>query len=118
MEAKIYDNQGKESGTLVLPEKVFGFPRNEELVRQVYLSEKANARKVLAHTKDRSEVSGGGKKPWQQKGTGRARHGSSRSPIWVGGVISHGPLAEKNYKRKISKKMRAQALFSVLSKKM
>ena len=64
------------------------------------------------------EVRGGGKKPWKQKGTGRARHGSSRSPIWVGGGVTHGPLAEKNYKRKISKKMRAQALFSVLSKKL
>ena len=61
---------------------------------------------------------GGGKKPWKQKGTGRARHGSSRSPIWVGGGVTHGPLAEKNYKRKVSKKMRAQALFSVLSKKL
>ena len=63
------------------------------------------------------EVRGGGKKPWKQKGTGRARHGSTRSPIWVGGGVTHGPLAEKNYKRKISKQMRAQALFSVLSKK-
>ena len=118
MEAKIYDNQGKESGTLVLPEKVFGFPRNDELVRQVYLSEKANARKVLAHTKDRSEVSGGGKKPWQQKGTGRARHGSSRSPIWVGGGISHGPRKDRNYAEKINKKAKRKAIFTILSQKL
>ncbi len=78
----------------------------------------ANARTPVAHTKTRGEVRGGGRKPWKQKGTGRARHGSSRSPIWVGGGVTHGPLAEKNYKRKISKKMRAQALFSVLSKKL
>src|SRR3989344_4005465 len=95
MEAKIYDNKGKEKGTLTLSASVFGFPWNAELVRQVFLSERANARKVLAHTKDRSEVSGGGKKPWQQKGTGRARHGSSRSPIWVGGGISHGPRKDQ-----------------------
>src|SRR3989344_1535406 len=108
MEAKIYDNKGKEKGTLTLSASVFGFPWNAELVRQVFLSERANARKVLAHTKDRSEVSGGGKKQWQQKGTGRARHGSSRSPIWVGGGISHGPRNEKNFDRKVSKKMKTK----------
>ncbi|KKP84133.1 MAG: 50S ribosomal protein L4 [Parcubacteria group bacterium GW2011_GWD2_35_7] len=87
-------------------------------MHQVIEGMRSNKRAGTADTKDRGEVRGGGKKPWKQKGTGRARHGSSRSPIWVGGGVTHGPLSEKNYKRKISKKMRVQALFSVLSKKM
>src|SRR3989344_2248842 len=118
MEAKIYDNKGKEKGTLTLSASVFGFPWNAELVRQVFLSERANARKVLAHTKDRSEVSGGGKKPWQQKGTGRARHGSSRSPIWVGGGISHGPRKDRDYMEKINKKAKRKAVLAILSQKL
>lgn len=117
MEAKIYNNKGVEKGILKLSEKVFGCPWNAEVVRQVYLSERAIARKTLAHTKDRSEVSGGGKKPWQQKGTGRARHGSIRSPIWVGGGIAHGPRKDRDYSEKINKKARRKALLAVLSRK-
>ncbi len=118
METKIYNQKGAGAGTITLPEKVFAAKWRADLVHQVVEGMRSNKRAGTADTKDRSEVSGGGKKPWKQKGTGRARHGSSRSPIWVGGGITHGPLSEKNYKRKISKKMRAQALFSVLSKKM
>ena len=77
----------------------------------------SNKRTNLAHTKDRSEVSGGGKKPWQQKGLGRARHGSTRSPIWVHGGVAHGPRNDKNYDRKVNKKMKAKALFTIISKK-
>jgi large subunit ribosomal protein L4 len=116
--AKIYDQKGKEAGEIELPAKVFGAKWRSDLVHQVVEGMRSNKRAGTADTKDRGEVRGGGKKPWKQKGTGRARHGSSRSPIWVGGGVTHGPLAEKNYKRKISKKMRAQALFSVLSKKL
>ncbi|OIO29743.1 50S ribosomal protein L4 [Candidatus Nomurabacteria bacterium CG_4_10_14_0_2_um_filter_30_12] len=118
MEAIIYNQKGTEAGTIKLPSKVFGVKWRADLVHQVVEGMRSNKRSGTADTKDRGEVRGGGKKPWKQKGTGRARHGSTRSPIWVGGGTTHGPLSEKNYKRKISKKMRAQALFSVLSKKM
>ena len=118
IQTKIYDQKGAEAGMITLPEKVFGAKWRADLVHQVVEGMRSNKRAGTADTKGRGEVSGGGKKPWKQKGTGRARHGSSRSPIWVGGGVTHGPLAEKNYKRKISKKMRAQALFSVLSKKL
>ncbi|HNW71483.1 MAG TPA: 50S ribosomal protein L4 [Candidatus Paceibacterota bacterium] len=118
MESIIYNQKGKEAGKIKLPEKVFAAKWRSDLVHQVVEGMRSNKRAGTADTKGRGEVSGGGKKPWKQKGTGRARHGSTRSPIWVGGGVTHGPLAEKNYKRKISKTMRAQALFSVLSKKM
>ncbi|MCF7833707.1 MAG: 50S ribosomal protein L4 [Candidatus Pacebacteria bacterium] len=118
MEAKIYNQKGKESGSITLPESVFSAKWRADLVHQVVESMRSNGRAGTAHAKDRGEVRGGGKKPWKQKGTGRARHGSSRSPIWVGGGVAHGPLKDKNYKRKISKKMRVEALFSVLSKKL
>jgi len=117
MEAIIYNQKGAEAGKIKLPEKVFKAKWRADLVHQVVEGMRSNKRAGTADTKDRGEVRGGGKKPWKQKGTGRARHGSTRSPIWVGGGVTHGPLAEKNYKRKITKSMRAQALFSVLSKK-
>jgi len=117
MQAKIYNQKGTTAGSIDLPAKVFAAKWRADLVHQVVEGMRSNKRAGTADTKDRGEVRGGGRKPWKQKGTGRARHGSSRSPIWVGGGVTHGPLAEKNYKRKVSKKMRAQALFSVLSKK-
>ncbi|MES2023064.1 MAG: 50S ribosomal protein L4 [Patescibacteria group bacterium] len=117
MEAKIYNQKGVEAGKITLPAKVFSAKWRADLVHQVVEGMRSNKRAGTADTKGRGEVRGGGKKPWKQKGTGRARHGSSRSPIWVGGGVTHGPLAEKNYKRKITRSMRAQALFSVLSKK-
>lgn len=118
IQTKIYNQKGEAAGSIELPAKVFAAKWRADLVHQVVESMRSNKRSGTADTKDRGEVRGGGKKPWKQKGTGRARHGSSRSPIWVGGGVTHGPLAEKNYKRKISKSMRAQALFSVLSKKL
>lgn len=117
MEAKIYDIKAKSTGTVKLPENFFGLGWNADLVKQVVDSMNSSRRTPLAHTKTRGEVRGGGKKPWRQKGTGRARHGSIRSPIWVGGGVAHGPRNEKNYERKVSKKMKAKALYTILSRK-
>ncbi|MCK9578643.1 50S ribosomal protein L4 [bacterium] len=103
---------------LGLPEEIFSVPLNADLVHQITVSQMGNRRQSIAHTKDRSEVRGGGIKPWKQKGTGRARHGSSRSPIWVGGGITFGPRSDKIFDRIVPKKMKRKALFMVLSQKL
>ncbi len=118
METKIYNRKGEEAGKVTLPEDVFAAQWNADLVHQVVTSLMSNARTPVAHVKTRAEVRGGGKKPWQQKGLGRARHGSSRSPIWVGGGITHGPRNDKNFSRKINRKMKTKALYSILSRKL
>lgn len=100
-----------------LPENVFGLGWNADLVHQVITSLETSKRAPVAHAKGRGEVSGGGKKPWKQKGTGRARHGSIRSPIWKGGGVAHGPTKEENFARKVNKKMKTKALFTILSRK-
>jgi large subunit ribosomal protein L4 len=117
MEATIYNQSGKSTGKIKLPEGIFGVRWNADLVHEVVRLMNSNSRNNIAHTKTRGEVRGGGKKPWQQKGTGRARHGSSRSPIWVGGGVTHGPRNDQNYSRKINKKARAKALYTILSRK-
>lgn len=117
MKAPLYKQTGDTSGSIEIPDNVFGLSWNSDLVHQVITSLRTNMRKPVAHVKDRSAVRGGGKKPWQQKGTGRARHGSRRSPIWVGGGVTHGPSNEKNFSRTVSKKMKAKALYTILSRK-
>ena len=117
MEVAVYTQEGKESKKLMLPEELFGVKWNGDLVSQVLYIQGSNRRAGTAHTKDRSEVSGGGKKPWAQKGTGRARHGSSRSPLWRHGGVTHGPRNDKNYKRVLTDSMNRAALFTLLSAK-
>jgi large subunit ribosomal protein L4 len=117
IEIKTYNSKGEESGKLKLNDKIFGLKINEALVHQAMVAQSANERQVIAHTKNRSEVRGGGKKPWSQKGTGRARAGSNRSPIWIGGGITFGPRNDRNFKKQINKKMKQKALLMVLSDK-
>jgi len=117
MQAKVYNQEGKSSRSIELPRRIFGRPWNPDLVHQVVTSMRANRRLNLARAKTRGEVSGGGKKPWRQKGTGRARHGSTRSPIWRGGGVTHGPISERDYSTKINRQMKRSALYSVLSAK-
>ena len=117
MKIPVYNIEGKEVGDTLLPKEIFDVTMKSDLVHQVVVSQASNLRQGSAHTKDRSEVSGGGKKPWRQKGTGRARAGSSRSPIWKGGGVTFGPRKDKDYKKDIPKKMRRKAMFMVLTEK-
>ena len=118
LKTKLYNSEGKETGEVELPERVFGVDLVDDLVHQAVVAQMANARQVLADTKDKGEVRGGGKKPWKQKGTGRARHGSSRSPLWKGGGVTFGPTSDRNFSKMINKKMKTKALLMVLSSKL
>jgi len=111
----VYNQAAAKAGTVELSEKVFGLKLNESLVHQAMVTQMSNERQVLAHTKGRSEVRGGGRKPWRQKGTGRARVGSSRSPLWIGGGVTFGPTKDRNFKKKINRKMKQQAICMVLA---
>ncbi|MGI6636896.1 MAG: 50S ribosomal protein L4 [Minisyncoccales bacterium] len=117
MKINLYNQKGEKVGKTDLPDEIFNVEINSDLLHQVIVSQMANKRQSSAHTKDRGDVSGGGKKPWRQKGTGRARHGSRRSPIWVGGGVTFGPKSERNYKKTIPQKMKRKALFMALSSK-
>ncbi len=117
-QAIIYNQKAEVVGELELPGKVFEVAMNQALVHQVMVGQMSNQRQVLAHTKNRSEVRGGGKKPWKQKGTGRARAGSKRSPIWIGGGITFGPTKDRNFSKLINKKMKQKAIFCTISDKL
>lgn len=114
----IYNQNGEKVGEIELPEKVFNVKMNMDLLHQAVRYYQALSREPIAKTKTRAEVRGGGRKPWRQKGTGRARHGSIRSPIWKGGGVVFGPTTEKKYKLKFPKKMRKKALYITLSQKL
>ncbi|HOC96197.1 MAG TPA: 50S ribosomal protein L4 [bacterium] len=113
----VFDKNLKEVKNIDLSDNVFDIKPNEALIHQVSVSMLSNLRRPLAHTKTRSEVSGGGKKPWKQKGTGRARQGSIRSPLWVGGGITFGPRNVRNFSQKINDKMRQKAFCMLLTNK-
>lgn len=117
MNTEVYNFKNEKVGQVELPERIFKATWKPALVEQVILAQLANKRRPWAHAKTRAEVRGGGRKPWRQKGTGKARHGSRRSPIWIGGGKAHGPNKERDYSQDVNKKMRRTALFSLLSKK-
>lgn len=116
-EVKVFNQDGSETGSIQLEDAVFGIEPNEHVVHEVVVMQRAAKRQGTHAVKNRSKVSGGGRKPWRQKGTGRARQGSIRAPQWVGGGVVFGPTPEKNYKYKLPKKVRRLALKSVLSSK-
>lgn len=118
MKVDLYNQKAEKVGTVELPDRVFGRRWSAQLVHQALTAQTANSRQTLAHAKGRDEVRGGGKKPWAQKHTGRARHSSIRSPIWKGGGVAHGPSKDRNFSVKINKKMRQAAIFTVLSRKL
>ena len=116
IELKVLSQTGKEVSTITLDKEVFGAEVNEQVMFDAVMTYLANRRQATAKTKKRHEVSGGGKKPFRQKGTGRARAGSSRSPIWVGGGTVFGPDGNQNFKIKQNKKEHKLALKSALTK--
>jgi large subunit ribosomal protein L4 len=118
MEVDLYNQKFEIIGKTELPNSIFSAQWRPDIVHQVLIAQQANRRKPIAHAKTRGEVRGGGRKPHRQKGTGRARHGSIRSPIWKGGGVTFGPTKERNFSKKVNKKVKRLALFSAISKKL
>jgi large subunit ribosomal protein L4 len=116
MEVNVLNMEGQKVSTVVLPPEIFEAPVNVDLMHQAYVRQMANARLGTHSTKTRAEVAGGGRKPWRQKGTGRARQGSTRAPQWVGGGKVHTPKP-RDYRQDMPRKMRRAALRSALSVK-
>ena len=117
LKASVYNTTGKAVEEIELNEKLFGLASNDTLLHQVYVILSGNLRRALAHTKTRGEVSGSGIKPWKQKGTGRARIGSSRAPHWRKGGVVFGPRSDRNFIREVNRKMRQKAVLIALSEK-
>jgi large subunit ribosomal protein L4 len=117
VKADIYNQEGVKQEDMNLSDAVFNVDLNMDLIHQAVVTQSGNERSVLAHTKTRSDVRGGGRKPWKQKGTGRARAGTSSSPIWIGGGVTFGPTKDRNFKKKINKKMKQKALLMTLTDK-
>jgi large subunit ribosomal protein L4 len=117
MKVPLRDMTGKVVDETELRDDIFGIAPNEGVMHQALVRQQANARLATARTKTRGEVRGGGRKPWRQKGTGRARHGSIREPQWRGGGVVFGPRAGRNYRKSMPRKMRRLALRSALSTK-
>lgn len=117
MKVSLYNQKAEEKGSVEINDRIFGVKPSLHLLAEAVRIQDSNARKGLAHTKTKGEVSGGGKKPWRQKGTGRARAGSIRSPLWRGGGITFGPRSKRNWNLKINKKAKRKALFMALSDK-
>lgn len=117
LKATIYNQDGTTAGEQKLDAKVFGVKANPSLIHEIVVAQEANSRETISRTKTRGEVRGGGKKPWKQKHTGRARHGSTRSPIWVGGGVVFGPRSTRVWGKKVNKKAKKSALRMVLSDK-
>lgn len=113
----LYNTKGDKVGSLELEASLFDVKANPALVHEAVVAQQANSRVAIAHTKNRGEVAGSSKKPWKQKGTGRARHGSTKSPIWIGGGITFGPRSDRNFSVKINKQAKRKALAMVLSEK-
>ena len=112
---KIYNLEGNVVKEQEVSEQHFSIKPSPSLIHSIVVAQQANKRRSTAHTKTRGEVSGGGKKPWKQKGTGRARHGSIRSPLWKGGGVTFGPRNNRNYSVKINRKAKRKALFMIMS---
>ena len=117
MKLPLYTIEGKKKGSVAVPDELFAVSVHPDLLHQSVVTARANLRIPLAHVKDRSEVRGGGRKPWRQKGTGQARHGSIRSPLWRGGGVTFGPSNRRVFSKDLPKKMRRKALFGALSSK-
>ncbi|MFA4891060.1 MAG: 50S ribosomal protein L4 [Candidatus Gracilibacteria bacterium] len=117
MKVDLYSQSGERTGSIDLNKEIFEVPFNKDLVHQALVYQLANARQVVAHTKKRGEVAGGGKKPYAQKGTGRARQGSTRNVHMRGGCVVFGPRNTRNFSKLMPKKQRRKALFCALSEK-
>jgi large subunit ribosomal protein L4 len=117
MKVKVYNQKGEATGEIELLPELFEVASNRALLHEVVVAQQANSREVIAHAKDRSEVRGGGRKPWRQKGTGRARAGTIRSPLWKGGGVTFGPTKDRNFTKRVNKKVKQKALAMTLSDK-